>query len=108
MDDHNRAIQVTEKAVAIRLSDGPTSLSTFLNTMAMLYNERIKQRGDLKDLDGAIERARMAVDRSPRDHPDSTIRILNWGCWLRSRAEQTGFLLLADLEKYHKVAKEAF
>ncbi|KAM0229352.1 hypothetical protein ACHAP5_011687 [Fusarium lateritium] len=44
MDDLNRAIIVMEKAVAIGLADGHPDVSSYLDTMALLRNERFKLR----------------------------------------------------------------
>ncbi|KAI1073051.1 hypothetical protein LB507_008941 [Fusarium sp. FIESC RH6] len=92
IDDLDRALELGKKAVALGLSEGDRDVSSYLNTLASVRNERFTQLGDLQDLDGAIEHAAMAVQRTPRNHPDIVIRIMNWGCWLRARGERTGSL----------------
>lgn len=105
INDLNRAVELGEKAVALGLSERDPDVAKYLNSVAMVRYERFAQRGDLQDLDGAIEQAAMAVKQTPRDHPDIVRRVMNWGCWLRSRAERTGSL--DDITRAIDVVKPA-
>ncbi|RFN54737.1 hypothetical protein FIE12Z_971 [Fusarium flagelliforme] len=106
IDDLNRAVELGEKAVALGLSEQDPDVLKYLNTVAMVRYERFAQVGDLQDLDGAIEQAAMAVRRTPRNHPEIVVRIMNWGCWLRCRGERTGSL--DDVTRAIDVMKPVF
>ncbi|KAF4992642.1 hypothetical protein FGRMN_7043 [Fusarium graminum] len=104
-DNLNRAIDYMEQAVVLGLSDSLSDLPSYLNNLGILRNERFEQNADLTDLDVAIQRAAMAVERTPRNHPEIIIRMMNWGCWLRSRSQHTGSL--DDVNRAIDVAKSA-
>ncbi|PQE10588.1 Tetratricopeptide-like helical protein [Rutstroemia sp. NJR-2017a BVV2] len=91
IDDLNRAIEVTEEALANILPDHHNR-AEWLGNLAIRLGNRFKVQGIIADLNRAVQVASMVVDVISQDHPGQSSLLSNVRNWLGRRVERTGSL----------------
>ncbi|PNP58764.1 hypothetical protein FNYG_15026 [Fusarium nygamai] len=79
------------------MPDDHPNLAAIWNNLGHKLGLRYEQKGEMRDLEEAIERAKQAINLTPDDHPDLAAWLDNLGHKLHQRYEQMGEV--RDLEE---------
>ncbi|KAI2616349.1 CHAT domain-containing protein, partial [Hypoxylon sp. NC1633] len=89
LDDLNRAIDISERAMDATPQDYPDRAFR-LNNIGGWLGRRFERTGSIDDLNRAIDISERVVDATPQDHPDRAAWLNNFGAWLGRRFEREG------------------
>jgi hypothetical protein len=89
MDDLNRAIEMTNRAVAATPLDHPDR-ARWLNNLGTWLGTRFQRTEMMNELNRAVEVTDMAVEATPLNHPDRATYLGDLGLWLYTRFRWTG------------------